>query len=63
MAIQLAVMAVSTVVFLLVSLFLPWKWGYACAMWGVIPLIGALSAYLATRAGLSNYVSWALPPV
>lgn len=37
-------------------------WVFGTVMWGVLPLLGALTAYLATRRGLNNYVSWLAPP-
>ena len=33
------------------------------AMWVVMPLAGAISAYRATRGGLLNYAAWIAPPV
>ena len=35
----------------------------AAYRWGLYPAASAASAYLATRFGLSNYLSWIAPPV
>lgn len=32
------------------------------ALWGLSPIIGAVSAYRATRRGLLNYAAWLAPP-
>lgn len=32
-------------------------------MWGVLPPLGALSAYLVTRKGVNNYLGWMPPPL
>jgi hypothetical protein len=36
---------------------------YEVSGWALIPAFGALSAYVATRRGLSNYVAWLVPPI
>lgn len=36
---------------------------YAAASWIGMPLLGAVSAYRATRRGLLNYAAWIAPPV
>lgn len=33
------------------------------AMFGAVPLLGAVTAYRATRRGLSNYLAWIAPPL
>ena len=45
--------------------FLIWLGGpwYALASWGLMPALGLVSAYLATRRGLNNYIAWLAPPV
>ena len=35
---------------------------YSVCMWGLMPLIGLVSAYLATVKGLLNYAAWIAPP-
>lgn len=35
---------------------------YGVCMWGLMPLIGFISAYIATRKGLLNYAAWIAPP-
>lgn len=37
--------------------------GSGLVQWVVLPLLGAVSAYRATRRGLLNYVAWLAPPV
>lgn len=36
---------------------------YEIGAWALIPLLGALSAYVATVRGLLNYVAWVVPPI
>ena len=35
---------------------------YGVCMWGLTPIIGLVSAYLATVKGLLNYAAWIAPP-
>ena len=35
---------------------------YGVCMWGLMPLIGLASAYIATVKGLLNYAAWIAPP-
>lgn len=36
---------------------------YGALSWAGLPLLGAASAYRATRRGLLNYAAWIAPPV
>jgi len=36
---------------------------YKICMWAVMPAVGAVSACLATKAGLLNYAAWIAPPL
>ena len=36
--------------------------GHGICLWAVMPIGGFISAYMATRRGLLNYVSWIIPP-
>ena len=36
---------------------------YAVCMWGLMPLLGGVSAYWATKKGLLNYAAWIAPPL
>ena len=36
---------------------------YSACMWALMPLVGFISAYLATVKGLLNYAAWIAPPV
>ena len=36
---------------------------HGIASWAAAPLLGAVSAYRATRRGLLNYAAWIAPPV
>lgn len=36
---------------------------YEIGVWALVPAFGALSAYLATVKGLSNFAAWLMPPV
>lgn len=38
-------------------------WVFGVASWVVLPLLGMLTAYRATRRGLNNYAAWIAPPV
>lgn len=38
----------------------PW---HGIASWGLMPLIGMVSAYMATVRGVNNYLAWPAPPV
>ena len=38
----------------------PW---YELAAWALMPALGLISAYLATRRGVNNYIAWLAPPV
>lgn len=35
---------------------------YGACAWGVLPLAGAVSAYLVTLKGVNNYLAWIAPP-
>lgn len=39
----------------------PIPWAYRTAAWGIYPALGLLSAYMATRRGLNNYLAWLAP--
>ena len=39
------------------------KWFHGVFIWGLTPLFGAVSAYLATWKGLNNYIAWIVPPL
>ena len=45
---------------LLIWLTGPW---YELAAWAAMPLLGAASAYWATRRGVNNYIAWLAPPL
>lgn len=36
---------------------------YGLCLWGIMPIAGAISACLATKAGLLNYAAWIAPPL
>lgn len=36
---------------------------YGVAAWGIMPVLGLLTACRATRRGLLNYAAWIAPPV
>lgn len=36
---------------------------YGAISWGALPLVGAFSAYRATRRGLNPYLAWLAPPI
>ena len=36
---------------------------YGICIWGLMPLAGCVSAYIATKKGLLNYAAWIAPPV
>ena len=36
---------------------------YGIIIWAIVPLLGAVSAYRATRRGLNNYLAWLAPPI
>lgn len=36
---------------------------YGILIWAIVPLMGAVSAYRATRRGLNNYLAWLAPPI
>ena len=44
------------------SMWLPGPW-YDIFAWGLMPLLGAVSAYFATRHGVNNYLAWLAPPL
>lgn len=61
-----AAMTVLTAALVGASLFLPSPaagYLYSAGMWALAPLAGGAAAFLSTRAGLSNYAAWAVPPV
>ncbi len=35
---------------------------YGVCVWGLLPLAGAVSAYLVTIKGVNNYLAWIAPP-
>ena len=35
---------------------------YGIVAWGVLPILGAISAFKATQRGLNNYLAWLAPP-
>ena len=43
------------------TIWLPGPW-YEIAAWGLMPILGAASAYLAARRGVNNYIAWLAPP-
>ncbi len=44
------------------TIWLPGPW-YEIAAWGLMPILGAASAYLAARRGVNNYIAWLAPPI
>ena len=39
-----------------------WPWLYTLALWVLIPLFGAETAFKAVQRGLLNYAAWIAPP-
>lgn len=64
LAAQTAIMLAASALLQAGSLSLPTQaaaLAYACVMWGVLPVLGGISSYLATRRGLNNYAAWIMP--
>lgn len=63
---QLLTMFAACTVFEILPLVLSAETGfvfYPLCMWGILPLIGAITAYFAVRHGLNAYAAWFLPPI
>ena len=44
------------------TIWFPGPW-YDLAAWGLMPLAGAIGAYLAVRGGVNHYIAWLAPPL
>ena len=64
-AIQLAELAAGYALILWLAMALSLETGYwvfAVCLWGLMPLLGAFTAYRATVRRLLNYAAWIAPP-
>ena len=41
----------------------PIGWLHSLCVWGVLPLIGACSAFILVKKGINPYLVWLLPPI
>ena len=39
------------------------NWTYTACQWALLPVAGAVSAYIITLRGVNNYLAWILPPL
>ncbi len=60
------IFAVCTLILVAVVPFLPTPanyWALNICMWGIVPVLGAITSFKVTRSGLNNYAAWVAPPL